>query len=186
MSHPRTISGPPRLRYQDIGASARSRMCRSGHAHVIEIRTPLDDESAGLIEAPRTAVLLVHRHREFSGLTADNFVVTNNGIRQRLESVTVARVPLSVTLVLDTSGSVAGQRMAQEPRASYRMTRYWKILSGQFRMPGMPDVAPGMVDARDKRMALDMSEARKGKDRIPEPGLIPKKKTNPRRPPPER
>jgi VWFA-related protein len=46
-----------------------------------------------------------------SGLTADDFVVTDNGIRQRIDSVTVARVPLSVTLVLDTSGSVAGQRL---------------------------------------------------------------------------
>ena len=46
-----------------------------------------------------------------AGLTADDFVVTDNGIRQRIDSVTVARVPLSVTLVLDTSGSVAGQRL---------------------------------------------------------------------------
>ena len=46
-----------------------------------------------------------------SGLTADDFVVTDNGIRQRIDSVTVARAPLSVTLALDTSGSVAGQRL---------------------------------------------------------------------------
>jgi VWFA-related protein len=46
-----------------------------------------------------------------SGLAADDFIVTDNGIRQRIDSVAVARVPLSVTLVLDTSGSVAGQRL---------------------------------------------------------------------------
>lgn len=53
-----------------------------------------------------------------SGLTADDFVVTDSGVRQRLESVTVARVPLSVTLVLDTSGSVAGQRLEALTSAS--------------------------------------------------------------------
>jgi Ca-activated chloride channel family protein len=46
-----------------------------------------------------------------SGLTADDFAVTDNGIRQRIDGVAVARVPLSVALVLDTSGSVAGQRL---------------------------------------------------------------------------
>ena len=46
-----------------------------------------------------------------AGLTPDDFVVTDDGIRQRIDTVTVARVPLSVTLVLDTSESVAGQRL---------------------------------------------------------------------------
>jgi VWFA-related protein len=46
-----------------------------------------------------------------AGLRPDDFVVTDDGIRQRIDTVTVARVPLSVTLVLDTSESVAGQRL---------------------------------------------------------------------------
>jgi len=46
-----------------------------------------------------------------AGLTADDFVVTDDGIRQRIDTATVARVPLSVTLVLDTSESVAGERL---------------------------------------------------------------------------
>jgi VWFA-related protein len=46
-----------------------------------------------------------------AGLTPEDFVVTDDGIRQRIDTVTVARVPLSVTLVLDTSESVAGQRL---------------------------------------------------------------------------
>src|SRR5262249_13914922 len=45
------------------------------------------------------------------GLTADDFVVTDDGIRQRIDTATVERVPLSVTLVLDTSESVAGERL---------------------------------------------------------------------------
>jgi uncharacterized protein YegL len=46
-----------------------------------------------------------------AGLTADDFVVTDNGVRQRIDTVTAAQVPLSVTLVLDASGSVAGTRL---------------------------------------------------------------------------
>jgi len=46
-----------------------------------------------------------------AGLTADDFVVTDDGIRQRIDTVTVARVPVSVTLALDTSESVAGERL---------------------------------------------------------------------------
>ena len=37
--------------------------------------------------------------------------MTDDGNRQRIDTVTVARVPLSVTLVLDTSESVAGERL---------------------------------------------------------------------------
>jgi VWFA-related protein len=46
-----------------------------------------------------------------AGLTPDDFVVTDDGVRQRVDTVTVARAPLSVTLVLDTSESVAGKRL---------------------------------------------------------------------------
>ena len=46
-----------------------------------------------------------------AGLAADDFVVTDNGVRQRIDTVTVAQVPLAVTLVLDTSASVAGERL---------------------------------------------------------------------------
>jgi hypothetical protein len=52
------------------------------------------------------------------GLAADDFVVTDNGIQQRIDTVTVAPVPLSVTLVLDTSLSVAGARLDSLIRAS--------------------------------------------------------------------
>jgi len=47
-----------------------------------------------------------------SGLTVDNFVVTDNGVNQRLESVTLDRVPLSLMMVFDTSGSLVGDPLA--------------------------------------------------------------------------
>jgi VWFA-related protein len=45
------------------------------------------------------------------GLTVDNFVVSDNGVVQELESVSLDAVPLSLTLVLDTSGSMVGERI---------------------------------------------------------------------------
>jgi Ca-activated chloride channel family protein len=44
-------------------------------------------------------------------LTSDNFVVTDNGVPQALDSVSLDNVPLSLMLVLDTSGSLAGERL---------------------------------------------------------------------------
>jgi len=52
------------------------------------------------------------------GLTPSDFVVTDNGVEQRIDAVSVARVPLNVTLVLDTSTSVAGERLDALVRAS--------------------------------------------------------------------
>jgi len=46
------------------------------------------------------------------GLTARDFAVADNGVAQEVESVTLDRLPLSVTLLLDTSASVAGDRLA--------------------------------------------------------------------------
>jgi VWFA-related protein len=45
------------------------------------------------------------------GLTARDFALTDNGAAQEVASVTLEQLPLSVTMVLDTSQSVAGQRL---------------------------------------------------------------------------
>ena len=46
-----------------------------------------------------------------AGLTARDFALTDNGVAQDVQSVTLEQLPLSVTLVLDTSQSVAGDRL---------------------------------------------------------------------------
>jgi len=51
------------------------------------------------------------------GLTAHDFVLTDNGVAQTVDSVTLDRVPLSVTLMLDTSTSVLGERLAHLKQA---------------------------------------------------------------------
>ncbi len=45
------------------------------------------------------------------GLTAKDFRLTDDGVEQTVQSVTLDHVPLSVTLVLDTSQSVSGDRL---------------------------------------------------------------------------
>jgi len=53
-----------------------------------------------------------------TGLTAADFGLTDNGVAQSIDTVTLDRLPLSVTLVLDTSQSVAGDRLQQLIHAS--------------------------------------------------------------------
>jgi VWFA-related protein len=53
-----------------------------------------------------------------SGLTAENFEVFDNGVKQKITNVAVAQVPLEVYLVLDLSGSVQGEALAQLKRAA--------------------------------------------------------------------
>ena len=43
-----------------------------------------------------------------ANLTASDFRLTDNGIAQTVEAVTIESVPLDVTLFMDTSGSTAG------------------------------------------------------------------------------
>jgi len=45
------------------------------------------------------------------GLTIEQFAITDNGIPQEVESVSLDTVPLSLTIVLDTSGSMEGERL---------------------------------------------------------------------------
>ncbi|HEY1913502.1 MAG TPA: VWA domain-containing protein [Vicinamibacterales bacterium] len=63
------------------------------------------------VEVVTVDVSVTRADATVAGLTADDFIVTDSGVRQRIDTVTVSRAPLSVTLVLDTSGSVAGQRL---------------------------------------------------------------------------
>ena len=45
-----------------------------------------------------------------AGLTARDFMLTDNGVPQAIEAVTIESVPLDVTLFMDTSGSAPAAR----------------------------------------------------------------------------
>lgn len=49
--------------------------------------------------------------RPVRGLTAADFVLTDNGVAQRVDSAALETLPLSVFLVLDISGSIAGEKL---------------------------------------------------------------------------
>jgi Ca-activated chloride channel family protein len=53
-----------------------------------------------------------------SGLSASDFELRDNGVRQTIQAVTFHDVPLSVLLVLDTSTSVQGQRLVHLKQAA--------------------------------------------------------------------
>lgn len=57
-----------------------------------------------------------------AGLAARDFALTDNGVAQELQSVTLEDLPLSVTLVLDTSQSVAGDRLQHLVQAGEGLT----------------------------------------------------------------
>lgn len=60
-----------------------------------------------------------------SHLTADDFVVTDNGTPQRVSSVSVETLPVDVTLLLDLSRSVSGPRLE---RLKYSVLETSKLL----------------------------------------------------------
>jgi VWFA-related protein len=63
------------------------------------------------IDVVQLDVSVLRRGKPVRGLTAADFVVTDNGAPQEVNSVVVDQLPLSVQLVLDTSGSVVGSRL---------------------------------------------------------------------------
>ncbi|MEZ5316615.1 MAG: VWA domain-containing protein [Vicinamibacterales bacterium] len=54
--------------------------------------------------------------RAVLGLTADDFELLDDGVPQRIAAAALEHVPLDVTLVVDTSGSLAGPAIAQFKR----------------------------------------------------------------------
>jgi len=63
------------------------------------------------IDVVQLDVSVLRRGIPVRGLTAADFIVTDNGAPQAVDSVIVDQLPLSVQLVLDTSGSVVGDRL---------------------------------------------------------------------------
>ncbi|HEY1306851.1 MAG TPA: VWA domain-containing protein [Vicinamibacterales bacterium] len=63
------------------------------------------------IKAVRLDVSVMRDGRPLRGLTADDFIVTDNDVPQRLESVALDTAPLNVVMALDNSGSMMGEKM---------------------------------------------------------------------------
>lgn len=73
------------------------------------------------VEAVRIDVSVMNGGRPVTGLTAANFTVSDHGVAQVIERVEVDTVPLSIMLVLDTSGSMNGEPLTDLIAASRRL-----------------------------------------------------------------
>ena len=65
------------------------------------------------VEGVYVDVFVTDGNRPVVGLTAADFELKDNGARQPLELVAVESLPMTTFLVLDTSGSVAGEKLAR-------------------------------------------------------------------------
>lgn len=73
--------------------------------------------------AVRVDVSVTRRDRPVPGLTADDFEVFDNGVRQKIQLVDTGEVPVDLVLALDTSGSVSGTRITELRSASATLLR---------------------------------------------------------------
>ena len=63
------------------------------------------------VEQVRVDVLVSENGRAVTGLRADDFEVTDNGVVQQIDLLAFERLPLNVVLALDMSQSTAGERL---------------------------------------------------------------------------
>ena len=63
------------------------------------------------VETVRVDVLATDGRRPVTGLQAEDFEVLDDGVAQTVEIATLQQIPVNVVLVLDTSGSVRGERL---------------------------------------------------------------------------
>lgn len=75
------------------------------------------------IEAVEVDVAVTRGGTTVAGLTADNFVVTDNGVVQEVKATLLAAEPLRLSLVLDVSKSVSGTRLASLIKGSRTMVQ---------------------------------------------------------------
>lgn len=80
------------------------------------MQTPPPVFRAG-VDVVRLDVSVTRGGRPVTGLTRDDFVITDNKVPQVIQSVLPDDGPLSVILTLDTSGSMAGEKLQDLERA---------------------------------------------------------------------
>ncbi len=91
------------------------------HSAVVSAQAPPAPAFRAGIEAVYVDVFVTERSRPVVGLAADDFELRDNGVRRPVELVAVESMPLSTFLVLDTSGSVAGEKLEQLQAAARQL-----------------------------------------------------------------
>ena len=75
------------------------------------------------VDLVRLDLLAVHDGQPVVGLTADDFEVFDNGVRQQIERVLFEEVPIDIVLAFDTSLSVRGEKLDHLLEASHAFLR---------------------------------------------------------------
>jgi VWFA-related protein len=70
------------------------------------------------VDAVRVDVLVTERNRPIAGLSKEDFVLRDNGVLQRIDSISLEEVPFSMLLALDTSSSVNGPALKDLQQAA--------------------------------------------------------------------
>lgn len=108
--------------------------------------------------AVRVDVLVTERGHPLTGLRAADFDVRDNGVRQSVDFLLLENVPVSLAVVLDVSGSVAGERLEHFRKA---VDRTLDSLNGEDRIAlvtfshEMTMLFPAAVDRERLRRRLD-------------------------------
>jgi VWFA-related protein len=77
------------------------------------------------VEVVQIPVSVRDRNRPVAGLQAQDFIVTDSGVRQQVQAVSVETIPVDVTLILDTSGSTmaVAQKLVRDVQEIVRVLR---------------------------------------------------------------
>lgn len=73
------------------------------------------------VDVVRIDASVMNGRSAVGGLTKNHFVITDNGVPQMIDSVSLDRVPLSLMLVLDTSESLLGPPFTALVAATHRL-----------------------------------------------------------------
>jgi VWFA-related protein len=97
----------------------------TAHSGQTSLRLSTSAVQVAVASAVHVPVSVREGTRMISGLTAADFVLTDNEVQQEVEAVGIESVPVDVTLVLDTSGSTTSvaDRLAKDVQQIVRLLR---------------------------------------------------------------
>lgn len=131
--------------------------------HVVGSPQPTPPAFRSAIELVEIDASVTRRGTPVSGLAARDFIVTDEGIEQEIESVRLDGLPLSVQMVFDVSESVAGSRLRHLVAAGHGLlgaTRPGDRVALMTFSHELRLLAPSTEDIRAVRAALSRISAK--------------------------
>lgn len=107
------------------------------------------------VDAVRVDVSVMNGIVPVPGLTADNFEIVDNGVPQTVASVSLDKVPLDLTLVLDTSGSLEGDRLTNLIEAAIGLVKTLQPDDTASLLTFSDPVRLAVASTKDRKPVLD-------------------------------